>query len=64
MTAPTTTVRDVAEVWTAHDGQVHERSPEGPARTLCGLNAGTSNCVVSARACPDCIAARLASEGF
>ncbi|GAA2335873.1 hypothetical protein GCM10009854_09720 [Saccharopolyspora halophila] len=64
MSAPTTTATECAEVWTAHDGQVHERSPEAPARTLCGLNAGTSNRVVSARACQDCVAARLESEGY
>lgn len=62
MTAPTITVRDHAEVWTDHTGLVHERLPDMPAATLCGLNAGTSNRVVSARACPDCIAAHLAAE--
>lgn len=62
MTAPTTTLRDHADVWTDHAGLVHERQPDMPAETLCGINAGTSNHAMSARACPECIAAHLAAE--
>lgn len=63
MTAPTTSpVRDYADVWTDHTGLIHERQQDMPAATLCGLNAGTSNRVVSARACPECIAAHLDAE--
>ncbi|WP_190824783.1 hypothetical protein [Saccharopolyspora pogona] len=45
----------VVEVFVDHEGNVHERAPESPGRTLCGLNAGASNEVVGARPCRACV---------
>ncbi len=60
MTAPTAAPH--VQVWTDHLGYVHERRSDQHGRTLCGLNAGTSNTVLPARACRDCITAHLAAE--
>lgn len=52
----------VADVWTDDKGNAHEREPDQPGLSLCGLNAGTSNSVISARACPACVAEHFARE--
>lgn len=52
----------VADVWTDDKGVVHEREPDQTGRSLCGLNAGTSNSVISARACPACVAEHFARD--
>lgn len=58
----TTTTENHAQVWVDHLGTVHERFPDQPGRTLCGMNAGTSNRVLRVLACRACIAEHLATE--
>ncbi|GAB3285095.1 hypothetical protein [Parasphingorhabdus pacifica] len=62
MSAPTKAEQRYAQVWTEHLGVVHERRQDDHGQTLCGLNAGESNRLVSARACRSCITERLAYE--
>ncbi|GAB3686575.1 hypothetical protein [Saccharopolyspora tripterygii] len=56
------TMSSVADVWIDDKGNVHEREPDQPGLSLCGLNAGISNSVISARACPNCVSEHFARE--